>query len=117
MSIYSVPKYSEYPFLNPHWIIRADGRREVGPNAVPVFSPYSYEWTDNLKNSMAKIFQSSTSIGVMRLMMNSQFIRLASKEFWSSISKRAMVNRVRQFLPSLKPSAFTTRGVAGIDLL
>lgn len=114
MSIYSVPKYSEFPFLNPHWIIRADGRREVGPNAVPVFSPYSYEWTDNLKNSMVKIFQSSTNIGIMRLMMNSQFIRLASKEFWSSISKRAMVNRVRQFLPSLKPSAFTTRGVAGI---
>ena len=46
--------------------------------------------------------------------MNSQFIQMASKEFWSSISKRAMVNRVRQFLPTLKPSAFTTRGVAGI---
>jgi len=114
MSIYSVPKYPEYPFLNPHWIIRADGRREIGPNAVPVLNPYAYKWTDNLENSMAKIFQSSTSIGIVRLLMNSQFIKMASKEFWSSISKRAMVNRVRQFLPSLKPSAFTTRGVAGI---
>ena len=114
MSIYSVPKYPEYPFLNPHWIIRADGRREVGPNAVPVLNPYAYKWTDNLENSMAKIFQSSTSIGIVRLLMNSQFIQMASKEFWSSISKRAMVNRVRQFLPTLKPSAFTTRGVAGI---
>lgn len=114
MSIYSVPKYPEYPFLNPHWIIRADGRREIGPNAVPVLNPYAYKWTDNLENSVAKIFQSSTSIGIVRLLMNSQFIKMASKEFWSSISKRAMVNRVRQFLPSLKPSAFTTRGVAGI---
>jgi len=114
MSIYSVPKYPEYPFLNPHWIIRADGRREVGPNAVPVLNPYAYKWTDNLENSVAKIFQSTTSIGIGRLLMNSQFIQMASKEFWSSISKKAMVNRVRQFLPSLKPSAFTTRGVAGI---
>ena len=114
MSIYSVPKYPEYPFLNPHWIIRADGRREVGPNAVPVLNPYAYKWTDNLENSMAKIFQSSTSIGIVRLLMNSQFIKMASKEFWSSISKSAMINRVRQFLPSLKPSAFTARGVAGI---
>lgn len=114
MSIYSVPKYPEYPFLNPHWIIRADGRREVGPNAVPVLNAYAYKWTDNLENSVAKIFQSTTSIGIGRLLMNSQFIQMASKEFWSSISKRAMVNRVRQFLPSLKPSAFTTRGVAGI---
>ena len=40
-SIYSVPKYPEYPFLDPHWIVRVDGRREVGPNALPVFGPYA----------------------------------------------------------------------------
>jgi L-2-hydroxyglutarate oxidase len=39
LSIYTVPKYPEYPFLDPHWIVRVDGRREIGPNAVPVFSP------------------------------------------------------------------------------
>ena len=39
-SVYSVPKHPEYPFLDPHWIVRSDGRCEVGPNAVPVFSPY-----------------------------------------------------------------------------
>jgi len=37
VSVYSVPKYTEYPFLDPHWIVRHDGRCEVGPNAVPVF--------------------------------------------------------------------------------
>ena len=36
-SIYSVPEVPDYPFLDPHWIIRVDGRCEIGPNAVPVF--------------------------------------------------------------------------------
>jgi L-2-hydroxyglutarate oxidase len=41
LSIYSVPRHPEYPFLDPHWIVRANGRCEVGPNAVPVFGPYA----------------------------------------------------------------------------
>ena len=41
-SIYSVPQFQQFPFLDPHWIIRAGGTREVGPNACPVFSPYGY---------------------------------------------------------------------------
>lgn len=32
-SMHSVPKYAEYAFLDPHWIIMVDGRREIGPNA------------------------------------------------------------------------------------
>lgn len=112
-SIYSVPRYIEYPFLDPHWIVRVDGRREVGPNAVPVISPYSYNWTSDL-NSWRKIFDSSPNLALFRLLTKSDFLRLASKEFWSSISKSAMINRVRKFLPSLKPSAFTKRGIAGI---
>ena len=39
---------------------------------------------------------------------------LASTELKSSLSKTAMINRVREFLPALKPSAFTERGTAGI---
>src|SRR2546425_7363730 len=34
-NIYTVPRHPELPFLDPHWIVRADGRREIGPNAVP----------------------------------------------------------------------------------
>jgi L-2-hydroxyglutarate oxidase len=112
-SIYSVPKYAEYPFLDPHWIVRVDGRREIGPNAVPVISPYSYNWMSNL-SSWRKIFDSSPNLAIFRLLTKSDFLQLASREFWSSLSKRAMINRVRQFLPSLKPSAFTKRGVAGV---
>ena len=36
-SVYSVPEFPDYPFLDPHWIIRVDGTCEIGPNAVPVF--------------------------------------------------------------------------------
>ena len=81
MSIYSVPKYSEYPFLDPHWILRVDGSREIGPNAVPVFSPYSYNWKINLKNSLPKIIESSTNLAILRLFRKSEFLMLATREF------------------------------------
>ena len=112
-SIYSVPRNTEYPFLDPHWIVRSDGRCEVGPNAVPVFGPYSYTLYDNLKNAVPKIF-GSCRVGVLKLLLNKQFIRLVSNEFSSSFSKTNMVNRVRKFLPTLNPNDFKQRGMAGI---
>jgi L-2-hydroxyglutarate oxidase len=115
-SIYSVPRHAEYPFLDPHWIIRSDGRCEIGPNAVPVFSPYSYNQYDNLKNAVPKLFESS-KIGVLKLLLNRQFLRLLSDEFSSSLFKTSMINRVRRFLPSLNPSDFNQRGRAGIRSL
>src|SRR5262249_14161127 len=114
MSIYSVPKYLEFPFLDPHWILRVDGSREIGPNAVPVFSPYSYDWKINLKNSLPKIIESSTNLAILRLFRKSEFLLLSSREFLSSFSKKVMINRVRRFLPSLKPSAFIERGASGV---
>jgi L-2-hydroxyglutarate oxidase len=115
-SIYSVPRYTEYPFLDPHWIIRSDGRCEVGPNAVPVFGPYSYNIYDNLKNAVPKIFH-STKVEILKLFLNKQFLQLVSNEFSSSFSKTNMINRVRRFLPSLNPSDFKQRGRAGIRSL
>lgn len=113
LSIYSVPKYPEYPFLDPHWIVRADGRREVGPNAVPVFGPYAYTWRKNLADMLPKIMESSRT-GARRVFFDRQFLSLASTELKSSLSKTAMINRVREFLPKLRASAFTHRGTAGI---
>ncbi len=115
-SIYSAPRYTEYPFLDPHWIIRSDGRCEVGPNAVPVFGPYSYDLYDNLKNAVPKIFESA-NLGLLKLVLNKQFLRLVSDEFLSSIFKTNMINRVRKFLPCLNPSDFKQRGRAGIRSL
>jgi L-2-hydroxyglutarate oxidase len=113
LSIYSVPKHPEYPFLDPHWIVRADDRREVGPNAVPVFGPYAYGWRRNLADMLPKIMESSHT-SARKIFFDRQFLSLASTELRSSLSKTTMINRVREFLPQLRPSAFTQRGTAGI---
>lgn len=113
LSIYSVPKHPEYPFLDPHWIVRADGRREVGPNAVPVFGPYAYGWRKNLADMLPKMIESSTT-GARKVFFDKQFLSLASSELKSSLSKTAMINRVQEFLPQIKPSAFVQRGTSGI---
>ena len=112
-SVYSVPKYPEYSFLDPHWIIREDGRCEVGPNAVPVFSPYGYDMLENLKQMPSKIVEMLSSRAT-HLLFDSQFISLASGEILSSISKTVMINRVREFLPKVDPKKFKKRGTAGI---
>ena len=113
LSIYSVPKHPEYPFLDPHWIVRADNICEVGPNAVPVFGPYAYNWRTNLANMLPKIMESSQT-GARKIFFDRQFLSLVSTELKSSLSKTMMINRVREFLPPLRPSAFTQRGTAGI---
>jgi len=113
LSIYSVPRHPEYPFLDPHWIVRADGRREVGPSAVPVFGPYAYTWRKNLADMVPKMIESSRS-GARRMVFDRQFLSLASTELKSSLSKTAMINRVRTFLPQIRPATFTHRGTAGI---
>jgi len=112
-SVYSVPKHPEYPFLDPHWIVRSDGRREVGPNAVPVFSPYGYNISENVKNMIPKILEMLSS-GASKMIFDSQFLSLASGEFLSSISKTVMINRVKEFLPKVEPKKFKKRGTAGI---
>lgn len=113
LSVYSVPKHPEYPFLDPHWIVRADGRREVGPNAVPVFGPYAYSWPRNLADMVPKLVESSRT-GARRTVFDRKFLALATTELKSSLSKTAMINRVREFLPGLRAGAFTKRGTSGI---
>ncbi|MDE1725680.1 MAG: FAD-dependent oxidoreductase [Thaumarchaeota archaeon] len=113
VSVYSVPKHPEYPFLDPHWIVRHDGRCEVGPNAVPVFSPYGYNFTENIKEFPSKIVEMLLS-GAAKMLFDSQFLSLASGEFLSSVSKTVMINRVREFLPKVDQSKFHTRGTAGV---
>ncbi len=113
LSIYSVPKHPEYPFLDPHWIVRVDGRREVGPNAVPVFGPHAYSWGKNLSDMIPKILESSRT-GARKVFFDKKFLSLASVELKSSLSKTAMINRVREFLPQIRASYFTKRGTSGI---
>lgn len=113
LSVYSVPKHTEYPFLDPHWIVRVDGNVDVGPNAVPVFSPYAYNWLENLSKFIPKSFEMMNS-GARKIIFDPQFQSLAKEEIFSSLSKNKMMDRVREFLPDIRPSWFKQRGVAGI---
>lgn len=113
MSIYSVPQYSEYPFLDPHWIVRVDGSCEVGPNAVPVFSPYGYDMAENIRCAIPKTWEMLGS-GIRRAIQNPMFRSMIINEVWSSVSKRAMIGRVRRFLQRLDPDKFVQHGTAGI---
>ncbi|VFJ14260.1 L-2-hydroxyglutarate oxidase LhgO [Candidatus Nitrosocosmicus franklandus] len=115
-SIYSVPQFQQFPFLDPHWIIRVSGTREVGPNACPVLSPYGYNNFTNAKEFLPKIYGliSKKNHGINRTLFRKELLDLVTKEALSSISKRYMINRVKKFLPSIDPKEFRTRGTAGI---
>jgi (S)-2-hydroxyglutarate dehydrogenase len=116
-SIYSVPKQQNFPFLDPHWIIKADGHCEIGPNAVPVFGPYSYDLIDNLKNFIPKTKEIFYKKGLWALFTNREFLSLLTNEIAGSLSKRVMIQRVKQFLPALDTKKFNRRGTAGIRSL
>lgn len=113
-NIYTVAKYPEFTFLDPHWIKRASGRTEIGPNAVPVATPETYDgYAGEITEAVSKI-REIFSGNVKKLITNRDFLRLVSKELLSSVSKTAMVHRVQQFIPKVKPEYFTEHGTAGI---
>ena len=112
-SVYSVPEYPEYPFLDPHWIIRVDGSCEIGPNAVPVFSPYGYSFGENIKECIPKILEMLCS-SAKKIIFNKQFQELVLNEIRSSLLKSAMVDRVKRFLPDIEAEKITEKGTAGI---
>ena len=113
-NIYSVARHPEFPFLDPHWIKRANGTTEIGPNAVPVPTPETYDgFVTDIPSTISKLGEILTG-GAKKLFLNPDFLSLISHEFRSSISKDAMVQRVMNFIPSLKPDYFTKKGTAGI---
>jgi len=113
-TIYTVAEFKGYPFLDPHWIKKANGQAEVGPNAVPVPSPETYEgYIGDLGTSLSKLKDVVTG-NAKKLFTNSEFLSLISKEWLSSISKTAMIRRVQKFIPKVKPEFFSKKGTAGI---
>lgn len=112
-NIYTVAKFANFPFLDPHWIRRADGTVEIGPNAVPVSDPEAYSGIGGVSKAVSKLGQ-ILSGSSKKLLLNSEFLSLVSKEWKSSISKNAMVSRVKEFIPKVKPRYFSIRGTAGI---
>ena len=112
-SIYSVPEFPDYPFLDPHWIIRVDGSCEIGPNAVPVFSPYGYNKSENIKEFIPKMIEMLGS-GARKTIFDKKFQELAINEIQSSMSKATMISRVKRFLPKIDADKITEKGTAGI---
>lgn len=113
-NIYTVAQHPELPFLDPHWIVRADGRREIGPNAVPVAGPYVYRgFFRNPAEALRKIFEEPLA-NKIALLYNRDFLELAGQEWLSSISKGEMARRAQEFIPELKVEYLTRRGIAGV---
>ncbi len=113
-NIYSVAKHKEFPFLDPHFIVRANGAREIGPNAVLVSGPHAYKGLSNSKSEfIQKIFE-RPNMPKIRLFTNTQFLSLVWNEWRSSLSKKAMCGRVKQFIPSLDYSKLNQKGISGV---
>lgn len=113
-NIYTVAQHPELPFLDPHWIVRADGRREIGPNAVPVAGPYTYRgFFRNPAEAIKKILEQPVA-NKIALLYNRDFLELAGQEWLSSISKGEMARRAQEFIPELKVEYLTRPGIAGV---
>jgi len=113
-NIYTVAQHPELPFLDPHWIVRADGRREIGPNAVPVAGPYTYRgFFRSPAEAIKKIFEQPIS-NKLALLYNRDFLELAGQEWLSSISKGEMARRAQEFIPELKVEYLARPGIAGV---
>ncbi len=112
-NVYSVPRHRDLPFLDPHWIVRANGRREIGPNAVPVAGPFQYKGFGRPADVLRKFWEPPMA-NKARLLVNPEFLSLVMRELMSSLSKGEMVGRIQKFLPPLRVRHLAGRGFAGV---
>lgn len=113
-NVYSVPRQGEFPFLDPHWIVRVDGSKEIGPNAVPVPGPFAYDGSIRHAPSwIAELFRPPL-MNKANVWLNKDFLGLSVGEMWSSLSKGEMLRRVGRFIPRLRLEHLRARGTAGI---
>jgi L-2-hydroxyglutarate oxidase LhgO len=93
--IYPVPDPA-YPFLGVHFTRRVDGGVDIGPNAVLAFKREGYRRTDF---SAADVIDTLRSRGFRRLAR--KHWRTGAAEMWGSVSKKAFIDRARDFIPAL----------------
>ena len=106
--IYPVPD-PNYPFLGVHFTRRVDGGVDIGPNAVLAFKREGYNRTDF---SAADVLDTIRSQGFRRLAR--QHWRTGAAEMWGSISKRAFIDRARDFIPALTVADVEQHPHAGV---
>lgn len=113
-NIYSVPKQKDFPFLDPHFVVKYDGVRQLGPNAVFVFGPTVYKGISNgVSEFLHKIFERPVTPKI-KLSYNRNFLSLVWSEWKSSVSKEVMCDRVSKFIPSVGCNVLSGRGLAGV---
>lgn len=110
-NIYRPPRFQGYPFLDPHFVVRSNGKRQIGPNAVLVTGPYVYR---GVGLGMLPSFLDRPTGPKLSLLRNPEFLSLLSAEWMSSVSKRSLCDRVRKFVPSLRTDMLRMRGVSGV---
>jgi (S)-2-hydroxyglutarate dehydrogenase len=110
-NIYRPPRFPQYPFLDPHLVVRADGSRQIGPNAVAVPGPYVYS---GIGTTELVRFLGRPLTPKARLITNRDFLSLLAGEWKSSLSKAAMCSRVKKFVPALNTGMLHRRAVFGV---
>ena len=93
--------------------MRANGTREIGPNATLVTGPFVYEgMSSSVLEFFRKIFERPI-IPKLKLFTNRKFLSLAWDERNSS-AKHEMCKRVQEFIPALSTEFLDGRGLAGV---
>jgi|SRR5271157_249972 len=110
-NIYSVARHTQFPFLDPHFVVRADGTRQIGPNAALVSGPFVYKGLG--RGFVGKVFERPV-VPKLNLFTSGTFLSLVWTEWRSSVSKGAMCGRVSRFIPNLGPRLLNARGLSGV---
>jgi L-2-hydroxyglutarate oxidase LhgO len=105
--IYPVPDPA-YPFLGVHFTRRVDGNVDIGPNAVLAFKREGYKRTDF---SALDLLDTLKSKGFRKLAR--KHWKMGAGEMWGSVSKRAFINRARDYVPAVT-AADVEPGGAGV---
>jgi L-2-hydroxyglutarate oxidase len=85
--------------------------RQIGPNAVMVTDPYVYRGLG--LRSIPRLLAAPRG-PKLNLLRDADFLSMVAGEWRTSLSKRAMCERVRRFIPGLDRSALNSRGISGV---
>lgn len=106
--IYPVPDPT-FPFLGVHFTRLISGKREVGPNAVLALKREGYQ---NSNISIADIVDIFGYVG-FRKFLGKNF-SFSMKEFSTSLSKNAFVNKAKRLMPSITSDMLISEGTSGV---
>ena len=113
-NIYTVPRFPNFPFLDPHIIKRHTGGTEIGPNAFLVPGPYDYHGT------FSKILKNVLGSGEgpftikAKLFKDTEFMKLVFSDWKISLFKSSMIKKVSEFANGITEADAIGKGISGI---